>query len=209
MSDDLTGRNNKTGVQNNGLATHYGSLAPRYYSLALYYAKRRNLSSAVIYSRRSLMLDPDIEKARRLLGLCLFELGAFDGAAAAYMGSAGQQTEQAAEQIEQTAEQTEQAAEQTEQAALLRTVAEERMQLLGVLARVGELAARKKWRKAEALLRACKRQSVRVLLIRGCLKASAKHYKAAAKLFAAALNMDSGNRAAMAYLRDCCVSPRF
>ena len=152
MSDGTAAENRKPAAANN-------SLAARYCSLALHNAKQRDLSGAVVYARRSLILDPDNEKARRLLGLCLFESG---------------------EKI-----------------------------LPGTLARVRELRARKKWRKAESLLRACKHQSVRVLLIRGCLMASAGKYKAAARLFAAALSKDKGNRAAMVYLRVCCGNPRF
>ena len=161
MSDGTAAGNRKPAEANN-------SLAARYCSLALHNAKQRDLSSAVVYARRSLILNSDNEKARRLLGLCLFESGELEN-----------------------------------------FIAQEHKALPGTLARVCELRARKKWRKAEALLRACKHQSVRVLLIRGCLMASAGKYKAAARLFAAALSKDKGNRAAMVYLRVCCGNPRF
>jgi len=194
MSDGTAAGNRKPAAANN-------SLAARYCSLALHNAKQRDLSSAVVYARRSLILDPDNEKARRLLGLCLFETGELDGVAAAFRDSTGpddgRYTEQSTLQV---------AGHSSEQE---KTIAQEHKALPGTLARVCELRARKKWRKAEALLRACKHQSVRVLLIRGCLMASAGKYKAAARLFAAALSKDKGNRAAMVYLRVCCGNPRF
>ena len=147
------------------------------------------MSGAVVYARRSLILDPDNEKARRLLELCLYEKGELDSAAAAFGDSTGPDAGHSSEQE--------------------KTIAQEHKALPGTLARVRELHARKKWRKAEALLRACKHQSVRVLLIRGCLKVSAGKHKAAARLFAVALSKDKGNRAAMAYLTICCSNPKF
>jgi hypothetical protein len=43
---------------------------------------------------------------------------------------------------------------------------------------------------------------VRILIIRGCFAAASKRYKAAAKLFAAALEKDKGNSAAGIYLNE-------
>jgi len=208
QADNFSGSNADPGVLRN-------DLAGRYYGLALHNAKQRNLGRAVVYARRSLALstqDGSVQNgnahsgnaqgsnaqgnthadnvqngnahsgnARRLLGLCLFELGELDSAAATLEGFAG----------------------------LTESVRQEREEQNLLFARVRELAARKRWRKAEVVLRAARHQSVRVLLTRGCLKASAKKYKEAARLFAGALEKDTGNSAAGAYLRSCCDNPKF
>ena len=61
------------------------------------------------------------------------------------------------------------------------------------MGRMRELAAGKKWRKAEAVARAVKHQSVRIYNIRGCLCAASGRYGKAAGLFAKALEKDRGN----------------
>jgi tetratricopeptide (TPR) repeat protein len=61
------------------------------------------------------------------------------------------------------------------------------------LDKIRALAGQKKWRAAEKAARALPRQSVRILNIRGCLHAAAKHYRRAADCFARALIMDRSN----------------
>lgn len=116
-----------------------------YYLLALYSAKKRDLSRAVELARYAICFGED-EKASRLLELCLYELGT------------------------------------REDLSCVRDC--------------------KKWRKAEKAARSLEHQSVRVLIIRGCLYASVKRYGKAAKLFAMALEKDSGNALARDYLTE-------
>jgi len=146
----------------------------RYYRLALNCACRHDLSSAVVFARRALILNAGLDDARRLLGICLFELGELDSASYALIG----------------------------QDELRDAVHEQRALAACVLARASSLARQKKWRKADAHLRGLMHQSVRILTIRGCINASAKRYKAAASLFAQALEKDKGNRAAREYLAE-------
>ena len=147
------------------------ALAIGYYRLALFCAKQNDLSGAVKHARRSLRLNAGDVSARKLLGLCLYELGELDGAIDFLEGSSELSDEVRAER------------ERTDEA----------------LKRAQELAARKKWRKADAVLRGNVRQSVRILNIRGCMKAVSGRRRAAAQLFALALEKDVGNRAAGAY----------
>ena len=145
----------------------------RYIKLALNFAKHRDLSKAKAYARRALLINPENDQSRKLLSLCLYELGELDGAAEAELkGFAGLPPE----------------------ALSQNTCAND------ALGRARELVDQKKWRKAEALLCGIKHQSVRVLVMRGCIKASVKQYKPAVALFARALEKDNGNRAALAYL---------
>ena len=50
-------------------------LSEIYYRMALAAASKRNLSVAVIYARHACLLDAAHENAKKLLDLCLFELG--------------------------------------------------------------------------------------------------------------------------------------
>lgn len=144
------------------------NLAFRYFQLALNCAKARDLSQSVKYARRSLLMKADDDRAIRLLGLCLYELGEVNSALKVMHGYPGFSDELRAE-CESTRE---------------------------TLSRAREFAGRKKWRKADALLRANVRQSVRVLNTRGCLKAAAGKYRQAARLFTLALEKDRGNHVA-------------
>ena len=147
-------------------------LDARYYKLALYRARQRDLSGAVVFARRALIINPENEEANKLLGLCLFELGELSGAATALRGYAG----------------------------LAQMVLAQRKLVSRTLPLVRELAGRKKWRRAEALLRNMGHQSVRILAIRGCLKAAANKHKAAVSLFTSALEKDRGNLSIQTYL---------
>ncbi|MDR0491725.1 MAG: hypothetical protein LBH28_10830, partial [Oscillospiraceae bacterium] len=100
------------------------SLDMGYYRLALYDAKRRNLSKTIIHARKALLLNAENESARRLLGICLYEMGDLDGAAKALDGC-------------------------TE---LIGTVLAERSHMNEALDAARGLASRKKWRKAGSLL---------------------------------------------------------
>ena len=143
-----------------------------YYRLALCNAAQHNLSKAVVLARRALQLDADNEKARRLLGLCLYELGEFG---------------QAADALENIQE-------------LYESAHAEHARTAELLSQVRQLAKRKKWRKAEASLRKFEPQNVRTLLIRGCVSAAAKDFKPAAVFFARALEKDKGSAIAGVYL---------
>jgi len=147
-------------------------LAKRYYRLALFCARKDDLSGAVKYAQRSLRLNADDASARKLLGLCLYELGELDGALSAFEGSA-EFSEEVRSELKRTGE---------------------------TLKRARELASGKKWRKADALLRGDVRQSVKILNIRGCVKAASGRRRAAAQLFALALEKDVGNHAVVEYL---------
>jgi tetratricopeptide (TPR) repeat protein len=147
-------------------------LAVCYYRLALYHAKMNDLSGAVRHARRSLRLDAKNASARKLLGICLCELGELDSALCILEGC-GELSDEVRIENERTRE----------------TIRQAR-----------ELAARKKWRKADAVLRSNMRQSVRILNIRGCMKAVSGSRRSAAQLFALALKKDTGNRDTRAYL---------
>jgi len=143
-----------------------------FFRLALKCAMQRDLSGAAACARRSMRINPENEKARRLLGICLYELGELDAAVKVTEGLADLQDTALAE-LSSTGE---------------------------TLIRVRELVDCRKWRKAEVLLRNIRHQSVRVLTMRGCAKAAAGHYRLAARLFARALEKDIGNQAARNYL---------
>ena len=151
-----------------------GSLDAGYYRLALKYACLRDLSMAAVYARRAVSLNAENEQARKLLGICLYELGDLDGAAAALKGISG----------------------------LSSAVNAERIRAKETLGRVRALTARENWNKAKRSLRKLEHQSVRVLIIRGCIESAAKRYRAAAMLFGWALEKDAGNRMAAAYLAE-------
>jgi len=147
-------------------------LAMRYYQLALSCAKKRNLSKAVIYARHSLRLNAESEKAHKLLGLCLYELGELDSAMMALKGFQ----------------------------ELSREVCAERERTIEALGRVREFVARKKWRKADVCLQGVGHESVRLLNMRGCVKAAAGRYGQATRLFSLAMNKDRGNRRTQRFL---------
>jgi len=149
-----------------------GGLDSLYFRLALKYAVKRDLTGAVACARRSMRINVENDKARRLLGLCLYELGELDAAAKVTEGLAGISDIAVAER-DSTGE---------------------------TLMRVRELVSRRKLRKAEASLRNIGHQSVRILNMRGCAKAAAGHYSAAARLFARALEKDIGNKDARNYI---------
>ena len=141
------------------------SLDESYYSLALSCGKERNLSGAAVFARQALCLNGENEKARRLLGLCLYELGDLEGAADVFAGMP-----------------------EWESVCAERECANE------AFSKIRELAARKKWRKAESEARKIRHQSARVLKIRGCLLVASKRRGKASALFAQALEKDRGGQ---------------
>ena len=146
-----------------------GNIAGKYYRLALYKAKQRDLSGAVFYARRAMLLDRENGNARRLLNICLHELGEPCG---------------------------------LEYAAMFPEEAEYEKETGEKIRMARDLAEAGKLRKAEAVLRSIKHQNVRILSIRGCMKAAGGKYMSAAGLYARVLKKDTGNRAAQEYLAE-------
>jgi tetratricopeptide (TPR) repeat protein len=150
------------------------AFASRYYRLALSAATRRDLSNAALYARYACLLDEGHENAVRLLGLCLYELGALNSAEdvlSAYP-------------------------------ALVSAVHEARERTQEAVERIQPLIWRHKWRQAALAAGAIPHQSVSVLNIQACLFAVAKRYKTAARFFAKALEKDRGSRLASAGLTE-------
>ena len=145
-----------------------------YFRLALDKARQRDLSGAIAHAQCALRINAENDQARKLLGLCLYELGELDDAAKALAGCDG----------------------------LAETSYAERERMAEALRQARELCQQRKWRKAAALLQDLPHQSVRILIMRGCIKANAGNYPAAAKLFARALEKDRGNRLAGEYLTE-------
>jgi len=150
------------------------SLDIRYFRFALYKARHRNLSEAIVYAGCALRLNEENEKALRLLGLCLYESGDLDGAVKA---------------LEKCPE-------------LLESVCSESRRAKEIFLRTHELIKKKELHKADAVMRRLRHKSIRVLTIRGCIKAAAGRHKAAAVLFTHALCKDRGNRKAAEYLME-------
>jgi hypothetical protein len=112
--------------------------------------------------------------ARRLLGLCLYELGDTENAAgilAAFPDLAREAREACERERDGLAE-------------------------TGRLARLG------KWRAALRTAEKIPHQSARLLNIRGCILAGAGRYAMAGRLFAMAAEKDAGGRAAREYLAE-------
>lgn len=143
-----------------------------YYRLALSAAERGDLSAAARLASCALSLEGARDKARRLLGLCLYELG---------------DTETAANLLAECPGLAEEA-----QAAHGRT--KSGLEAVKALVRQG------KWRAALKAAESIPHQSVRMLNIRGCILAGAGRYVGAGRLFALAAEKDRGGRAASAYL---------
>lgn len=143
-----------------------------YYRLALSEAERGNLSAAVRLASCALSLEGVRDKARRLLGICLYELGE-TGLAAGLLAECPNLAEEA-------------------RTAHNRTKAE--------LDTVKELVRRGKLRAALRAAGNIPHQSVRVLNIRGCILAGAGRYVGAGRLFALAAEKDRGGQATAAYL---------
>lgn len=149
-------------------------LGHQYYLLALSAAEQGDLSGAARLAARALSLGGEAEKARRLLGICLFELG---------------ETESGATILADVPD-------------LADAARETHVRFKAGLATVEELVRRGKWRAALNAAERLPNQNVRLLNIQGCILAGAKRYAAAGKRFALAAEKDKGGRAAPAYLQD-------
>jgi len=150
------------------------SIDAMYYRRALASAASRNLTEAAALAGKAAQINPENANARRLLGICLYEMGRYNGAATALQGFPG-----------------------LRYAAMV-----ERMRSREIFTLARKLVKTKKWRRLDVLLRGARHQSTRILVFRGCLAAAVKQYKDAAALFALALEKDRGNRAAGAYLTE-------
>ena len=147
-----------------------------YYRMALFCARYNDLSRAVTLARNAICLDPDDERPRRLLGLCLYEMGYMDGAEKALLIFP----------------------------ELYRQVVDEHELTREAIEKIRILVAAKKIRKAKTRARKIQNQSVRVLNIRGCLLAASKRYGKAAKIFTRALKKDSGDKTALTGIMEVC-----
>jgi tetratricopeptide (TPR) repeat protein len=146
-----------------------------YYLLALSAAERGDLSACARLASLSVALGYARDGAvRRLLGLCLYELGELERAADAL------------------ADCPELADEVRVSQALTKAG----------LADAEAFLRRGSWRAALRAVSAIPHQSVRLLNIRGCILAGSKRYARAGRLFAQALRKDAGGRAAPEYLRE-------
>ncbi|MDR1204860.1 MAG: hypothetical protein LBL26_05180 [Peptococcaceae bacterium] len=146
----------------------------RCYLLALSAAKRGDLSAAARLAACALSLDETQDNARRLLGLCLYELGDLETAAGVLA---------ACPDLADAAR---------EACALTRAGLDE----------AERLARRGKWRAALSAADKIPHQSARLLNIRGCILAGAKRYVKAGRLFAEAMEKDTGSRFAPACLME-------
>lgn len=151
----------------------YG-LEDSYYRLALSCAQRRDLAAAVRYAQSALCFNAQNKRASRLLGLCLYELG---------------------EPVPTTYKNL------TKDKALIEA-SEEHERTRAVMVIISDCTRSKRFLKAEAIARKISHQSARILVIRGCLLASAGKYGKAAKLFSAALEKDRGNVLTSAFLTE-------
>jgi tetratricopeptide (TPR) repeat protein len=149
-------------------------LGRKYYLLALSAAERGDLSGAARLSFCAFSLDEGQAKARRLLGLCLLELG---------------NTEDAAKILAEFPD-------------LAGGASEARALTKAGLETVERLIRRGKWRAALKAAEKIPHQSVRLLNIRGCILAGAKRYAEAGRLFALAEEKDRGGVEASEYLRE-------
>jgi tetratricopeptide (TPR) repeat protein len=150
------------------------AFASQYYRLALSAATRRDLSRAALYARYACLLDEGHGNAARLLGLCLYELGALNPAADVLSADP----------------------------ALASAAREAHRRTQADVEGIQPLIRRHKWRQAALAAGAIPHQSARVLNIQACLFAAAKRYKTAARFFAKALEKDRGSRFALAGLTE-------
>lgn len=156
-------------------------LGHRYYRLALSAAKCGDLSGAARLAHCAVSLDGEQDKARRLLGICLLELG--DTANAASILA---ECPELADKARETHERTK-----------------------AGLGEVEQLVRRGKWRAALKAAGKIPHQSVRLLNIRGCILAGAKRYARAGRLFALAEEKDRGGCDAQVYLRATAIRIKF
>ena len=166
-------------------------LAGRYYRLALSSAARRDLSGAARYARFAYLLDEGQINAAKLLGLCLYELG--EPEYARYLSTeAGPPPVSEAPMV----------SGDSPASGDPPVSGEGQPPLKDALDQIRSLAGQKKWRKALLQAEKIPHQSVRVLLIQGCLYASAKHFGAASRVFVKALEKDCANPLALAGLAE-------
>jgi tetratricopeptide (TPR) repeat protein len=148
----------------------------RCYLLALSAAERGDLSAAARLAACALSLDEDEtrDNARRLLGLCLYELGDLE-TAASLLAACPDLADAAREAC-----------------ALTRAGLDE----------AERFTRRGKWRAALKAADRIPHQSARLLNIRGCILAGAGRYARAGRLFAEAMEKDAGSRFAPACLME-------
>jgi len=148
--------------------------ADHYYRLALSAAAQRNLRGAIEYAYYAVQLGGGHEKAARLLCLCHYQLG---------------ETSAVKDLLPDFPD-------------IDAAVKEDQDSVIVAAEQIRSLVRRKKWRDAARLAASVKHQSVRLLNIQGCLYASAKQYREAARVFAEASRLDKGNPLAMAGLAE-------
>ncbi|MCL2107602.1 MAG: hypothetical protein FWH26_11175 [Oscillospiraceae bacterium] len=145
-----------------------------YYRLALSMAARRDLSGAASHARTALAINGENGQAKRLLEICLYELGepapVSNMPCDAHRGDLNGQT----------------------------GLGDIIHRLNDLRARTGKI----KRRKAMRLLKGLHRQSVRSLNMQGCLCAIDGKYRKAARFFALALEKDRGSGLAAAGLAE-------
>ncbi len=147
-------------------------LSEAYYKLALNNASGNDLSAAVKYAGKALAFDNGNAEAKQLLSLCLYERGEYG------------------------------AAKRVSSPDMLNEFTS-----MGKLLKKSWNAAKApvgkgNFRQAEKILAEFPHQSVRMLLIRGCLLMLAKRHAQAAKLFSEASAMDNGDERAKTYLTE-------
>ena len=184
-------------------------LAGRYYRLALSAAVRRDLSGAARYARFARLLDEGQANAAKLLGLCLYELGepecarylsAEDGDPPVSENPPASESPPASENPPVSGDTL--VSEDPPDSRAPMVSGEGQPPLKDAFDQIRSLAEQGKWRKALRQAESIPHQSVRVLLIQGCLHASAKHFGAASRVFVKALEKDCANPLALAGLAE-------
>jgi tetratricopeptide (TPR) repeat protein len=150
-------------------------IAAMYYGLALARAKERDLTGAINYARCSLDIDPENERAKKLLEICFLETGC------------------------PMRPQTSQGGAEGPLEAL------KRLGGICKHTGGKNAVARVLWRfKAMPLINGVPDGNVRVLNIKACVCAVLGRRKKAARFFAMALERDKGNKLAAEGLRQVC-----
>lgn len=167
------------------------------YRAALAAARAGDLSQAASLADCALAIQPDHTNARRLLGLCLYQMG--DPASAVPL--LANPEPDGTKLVSAESEGTEPAdAVRREAGEMRETLARDADKTRETLARAAALNRQGKWRKALRTTQPL-RPTARILNIQGCLYAAAKRYPAASTCFARALAADTGNPDAARYLR--------
>jgi hypothetical protein len=154
------------------------AIGARYYRLALGAAKRRDLRTALVYADFA----------------CI--LGASYFADTAYLGDTGYSQDAARFGDAAHLEDAEYLADAERLAEICRYELGEEDAREPELEAVGLLVRQKKWKAAALAARGLPHQSVRILMVQGCLWALARDDARAMDCFAGALTKDRGNRLA-------------